>query len=68
MTREDDLRERTYKGGTFDLTQRVSHTLSNERTREKAFAWLVIQLHTKGILSADDIDDMLLAAVGPRQY
>jgi hypothetical protein len=68
MTREEDLRERTYKGGTFDLSNRVSHTLTNERMREKAFAWLVNYLHEKKIISTDDIDTMLLDAVGPRTY
>ncbi len=68
MTREEDLRERTYKGGTFDVANRVSHSLTDERRREKAFTWLVNHLHKKGALSDDDIDAMLLDAVGPRPY
>jgi len=42
--------------------------LMDERTRGKAFAWLVIHLHEKKIISIDDIDTMLLEAIGPRTY
>ena len=66
-TREEDLRERTYKSDP-DLIRRVYRTLADERKSAKAFAFLVKHLHEKGVLSEDDLDAMLLDAIGPRTY
>jgi hypothetical protein len=60
--REEYLRERTFKGGRFNVDERTLNTLIDER---KAFAWLVNHLHTKGILSVDDFDTMLFEARPP---
>jgi len=69
MTREEDLRERTYKGGKFDLVQRLSHTLNEEPSKhDRAITFLVKHLREKKIISDDDIDQMLLDVVGPRPF
>jgi hypothetical protein len=53
MTDKDQyLRERTFKGGPFNVHQRMLNTPIDER---KAFAWLVNHLHEKGVLSVDDV-------------
>ena len=57
--RDEYLSQRTYKGGKLNLHERMLYADFNER---KAFAWLVYHLHTKGILSVDDVDSMLFDA------
>jgi hypothetical protein len=67
MTREEDLREQTFEGGSSNPAERVWRTLKDEAMRAKAFAWLVSSPHEKNIMSTDDIDTMLLDAIGLRQ-
>jgi len=60
MTAKDEyLRERTFRDGPFTVLQRLLNTPMDER---KAFAFLVNHLHQKGILSVDDVNDMLFEA------
>jgi hypothetical protein len=70
-TREDALREKTHKGGTDTLEQRVFYTLhvaddSDLQTHRstKAIALLISHLHKSGLISDDVIDDLLLESVG----
>lgn len=67
MSTEDDLRELTNKGG-LDLKRRVFITLTDDQKVTKSIAWLVNHLHERGILSIDDVDQMLLDGVGPRTF
>ena len=56
--RDQYLRERTNKGFA-DLTKRLLSTPVDER---KALLWLVNRLHTKKMLTDEDIDDLLFDA------
>ncbi len=66
-SREDELREKTHKGQTDTLHQRLFYTLHVEGSRDlqthrntKAVALLMEHLHRQGLLSDDAIDDILL--------
>lgn len=67
-TREDILNEKTFKEDDFPIDQRVYYTLSgDEATRPKlqphrnsvAIGLLFALLHKRGVLSDEDIDDIL---------
>lgn len=60
--------DKVYAASVAMVASGYAATLTDERMREKAFTWLVNHLHEKGTLSDDDIDTMLLVAVGPRPY
>ena len=66
--REDILREKTHKGGTDSLSQRVYYTLTGEKGLEshrtiKALALLMEHLHQEDVLSDDVVDEILLESV-----
>jgi len=65
MIREDLLREKTHKDDGVDLVTRVFSTLSDNNATQshrnsKALAFLLGRLHSQGLLSDDDIDEILL--------
>ena len=67
-TREDVLREETFKDEETDLERRVFYTLHHiDDLRvvrlEKAVALLVAHLHAKGLMSQDEIDEFLFLVV-----
>lgn len=66
------LREKTHKGGTDTLEQRVFYTLHDDSSSRaslqthrntKAIALLMNHLHRQGLLSDEALDDILLECV-----
>ncbi|ODS53211.1 MAG: hypothetical protein ABS36_14910 [Acidobacteria bacterium SCN 69-37] len=75
--REDILREKTYKGDAETVYQRVYYTITEPRTgpassaddhmrrhrMSVAVARLFERLHEKGVISSEDLDDILFEVV-----
>jgi hypothetical protein len=67
-TREDVLREETFKDDEVDLERRVFYTLDHIKDLrvvrlEKAVALIVTHLHAKGVMSQEEIDEFLFLVV-----
>jgi hypothetical protein len=78
-TREDELRDHTFKGDVTELDKRIYYTLTTKpgagRDSElsldlrshrtaKLVSQLVVKLHEQGILDDNEIDEMLLNLLG----
>lgn len=68
-TKEEILEHKTFKGEPFSITERVFHTLYEEDKSltdgtVRALSRLIQCLHEKGIITEENIDSILLSALG----
>jgi hypothetical protein len=61
--REEDLRNLTHNG-LDDVPRRVFHALTDQAKQKRGFALLVNLLQAKGFITPDELDELLLEAVG----
>jgi len=67
-TKEELLREKTFKDDVSELEKRIFYTLTSDKKLQNhrvatALSLLIKHLHDKGIASDEDIDDLLYECV-----
>jgi hypothetical protein len=66
-TEEEILRTKTFKENGMEVGRRVFYTIHDEGSKDwktqKAVALLIEALHTKNILSDEQLDELLLSVV-----
>ncbi len=68
-TKEDLLREKTFKEDGVELTSRVFYTLQTDKNvqadrNSRAIALIVDHLHKKKLISDAEIDELLFDSIG----
>ena len=64
MDRNEFLETQTFKSSGMDTSRRVLEVLAaHEKNAPKLLSHLIAKLEDKGLLSADDIDDLLLNTI-----